>query len=85
MLYNVMLVSAGHQHESAIGLQMAPPSWNSLPPRTESLVWLGSLSVWFFLEVGGVGGGAEEMEPIKYSRNERLSSRNEGSLEYWKS
>ena len=31
-----MLVSAIHQHESAIGVHMSPPSWTSLPPPTPS-------------------------------------------------
>ena len=31
-----MLVSAIHQHESAIGIHMFHPSWASLPPRTPS-------------------------------------------------
>ena len=29
-----MLVSAIHQHESAIGIHTSPPSWTSLPPPT---------------------------------------------------
>ena len=29
-----MLVSAIHQHESAIGIHMSPPSWTSVPPPT---------------------------------------------------
>ena len=33
MLYNIVLVSAIHQHESAIGIHMSSPSWNSLPPH----------------------------------------------------
>ena len=36
MFYNIVLVSAIDQHESAIGVHMAPPSWNSLPPPTPS-------------------------------------------------
>ena len=36
LLYNIMLVSAMHQHESAIGIHMSPPSWNSLPLPTPS-------------------------------------------------
>ena len=31
-----MLVSAIHQHESAIGIHISPPSWTSLPPPTTS-------------------------------------------------
>ena len=31
-----MLVSAIHQHESAIGTHLSPPSWTSLPPPTPS-------------------------------------------------
>ena len=31
-----MLVFAIHQHESVIGIHMAPPSWNPLPPPTPS-------------------------------------------------
>ena len=31
MLYRIVLVSAKHQHKSAIGIHMSPPSWNSLP------------------------------------------------------
>ena len=29
--YNIVLVSAIHQHESAIGIHMSPPSGTSLP------------------------------------------------------
>ena len=36
LLYNVVLFSATHQHESAIGLHMSPPSWASLPPPSPS-------------------------------------------------
>ena len=36
MFYNIVLVSAIHQHESAIGILMSPPSWTSLPPSTPS-------------------------------------------------
>ena len=32
LLYIVVLVSARHQHESAIGTHMSPPSWTSVPP-----------------------------------------------------
>ena len=32
MLYSIVLVSTKHQHESAIGLPMSPPTWTSLPP-----------------------------------------------------
>ena len=31
LLYNVVLVSATHKHESVIGVHMAPPSGTSLP------------------------------------------------------
>ena len=31
-LYNIVLVSAIHQYESAIGVHMSPPSWTSFPP-----------------------------------------------------
>ena len=34
MLYNIVLVSAMHQHESAIDIHMSSPSWASLPPST---------------------------------------------------
>ena len=36
MLYNIVLVSAIHQHESDIGIHMPPPSSTSLPPPTPS-------------------------------------------------
>ena len=36
MLYNTVLVSAIHQHESARGKHMWIPSWTSLPPPTLS-------------------------------------------------
>ena len=36
MLYNIVLVSAIHQHESATGIHMSPPSSTSLPPPTPS-------------------------------------------------
>ena len=34
--YNFVLVSDIHQHGSAIGIYMSPPSWASLPPSTPS-------------------------------------------------
>ena len=34
LLYNFVLVSAIHQHESAIGIHPSPPSWNSFPHPT---------------------------------------------------
>ena len=36
MLYNIVLVSAIQQHESATGIHMSPPSGTSLPPPTPS-------------------------------------------------
>ena len=36
LLYNIVLVSAVHKHESAIAIHMSPPSWASLPPPTSS-------------------------------------------------
>ena len=36
LLYNIVLVSAIHQHESAIGIHTFPHSWNSLPLPTLS-------------------------------------------------
>ena len=36
MLYNIVLASAIHQHESAIGIYMSPPSGTSLPLPTLS-------------------------------------------------
>ena len=36
LLYNIVLVSALHQHESAIGTHMSPRSGTSLPPPTLS-------------------------------------------------
>ena len=36
MLYNIVLVSAVHQYQSAIGIHMSPPSGTSLPPPTPS-------------------------------------------------
>ena len=32
LLYNIVLASATHQHESAIGIHMSPPSWTLLLP-----------------------------------------------------
>jgi len=37
LLYNVVLVSAIHQHGSAIGIHMSPPSSASLPPHPSLL------------------------------------------------
>ena len=34
--FNIVLVSAIHQHVSVIGAHMSPPSWNSLPSPTLS-------------------------------------------------
>ena len=44
LLYNIVLVSAIHPHELAIGIHMSPLSWISLPPATtlgcpEPQVW----------------------------------------------
>ena len=36
MLCRIVLVSAKHQNESAIGLSMSPPTWTSLPPPSQS-------------------------------------------------
>ena len=36
LLYNVVLVSAVHWHESAIGIHTSPPLWMSLPTPTPS-------------------------------------------------
>ena len=36
MLYNIVLVSAIHQHESAVDIRMSPPSEASLSPPTPS-------------------------------------------------
>ena len=36
LLYNIVLVSAVYQHESALDKHMSPPSWASLPPPTPS-------------------------------------------------
>ena len=36
MLYNIVLISAVHQLESAVGIHMSPPSGSSLPPPTPS-------------------------------------------------
>ena len=37
-LYNVVLVSAIHQHESAIGMHVSLPPWTSLPPHIPPLL-----------------------------------------------
>jgi len=37
LLCNIVLVSAIHQYESAIGIHVSSPSWTSLPPPTPSL------------------------------------------------
>ena len=34
LLHNIVLASAIHQHESAIGIHVSPPSFTSLPPST---------------------------------------------------
>ena len=36
IFYNIVSVSAIHQHEPAIGIHMSLPSWTSLPPATPS-------------------------------------------------
>ena len=36
MLYRILLFSVKHQHESAIGIHMSPPSWTSLPSPSTS-------------------------------------------------
>ena len=36
MLYNIVLVSAIHHHESVIGIHMSPPFGTSLPPSIPS-------------------------------------------------
>ena len=37
LLYNIVLVSVIHQHQSAIGIRMSPLSWTSLPPHSTPL------------------------------------------------
>ena len=37
LLYNIVLVSPTHPHESALGVQKSPPSWISLPPHPTPL------------------------------------------------
>ena len=37
MLYRIVLVSAKHQHESAMGIHSSPPSCTHLPPRPTPL------------------------------------------------
>ena len=49
MLYNIVLVSATHQHKSAIGMHMLPPSRTFLPPPTPSLAFRLSQSPGFGL------------------------------------
>ena len=34
LFYNIVLVPEIHQHESAIGMHMSPPSWPSFPPHS---------------------------------------------------
>ena len=36
MLYKILLIFAKHQHKSAMGIHMSPPSWASLPLLTPS-------------------------------------------------
>ena len=36
MLYRILWHSVNHQHESAIGTPMSPPSWTSLSPHSPS-------------------------------------------------
>ena len=36
LLPNIVLASAIHQHESAVGIHVSPPSWSSLQPLTPS-------------------------------------------------
>ena len=38
LLYNIMLASTIHQHESAIGIPMSPPSWTSTPSHPSRLL-----------------------------------------------
>ena len=38
LFYNIVLASAIHQHESAIGIHMSPPSWTSLLLPTRPLL-----------------------------------------------
>ena len=38
LLYDVLLVSAVGQHESAVGMHMFPASWASLPPPQPSML-----------------------------------------------
>ena len=37
MLYRIVLVSAKHQHESAMGIRTSPPSGTHLPPHPTAL------------------------------------------------
>ena len=47
MLYNIVLVSAIYQYESAIGIHMSSPSWPSFPSPTTSHTSGLSQSIWF--------------------------------------
>ena len=49
MLYNIVLLSAIHQHESALGIHMSHPSWTSLPLSTPSHPFRLSAEHWFWL------------------------------------
>ena len=44
LLCSIVLVSAIHWYESAIGIHMSPPSWTSLPPPTPLLLLLSRFS-----------------------------------------